>query len=219
MLGRQNHRRALLRCRGLVDETQRTECARLKTPEMYPAQRNQDSSAISTGQRDVYVIRMEGNANGRRRRRVNLDSAVAAADSGGGCSAMSAPPEGVLEETVVAVRVDGNLRPFQTDLPINCDELDCLGDATEERPLLIAYHLKDLRDSNVPPFLKGVPITCSVVNTERHTTRSKVRICTLYSVRLTHGEFSWTVKRKFKHFQELHRDLQTHRMFMSLLPR
>lgn len=132
---------------------------------------------------------------------------------------MSAPPEGVLEETVVAVRVDGNLRPFQTDLPINCDELDCLGDAAEERPLLIAYHLKDLRDSNVPPFLKGVPITCSVVNTERHTTRSKVRICTLYSVRLTHGEFSWTVKRKFKHFQELHRDLQTHRMFMSLLPR
>ncbi|MGH0183403.1 UNVERIFIED_CONTAM: hypothetical protein FKN15_011960 [Acipenser sinensis] len=36
MLGRQNHRRALLRCRGLVDETLRMEGAHLKTPEMYP---------------------------------------------------------------------------------------------------------------------------------------------------------------------------------------
>ncbi|MGH0117170.1 UNVERIFIED_CONTAM: hypothetical protein FKN15_029583 [Acipenser sinensis] len=36
MLGRQNHRQALLRCRGLVDETLRMEGAHLKTPEMYP---------------------------------------------------------------------------------------------------------------------------------------------------------------------------------------
>lgn len=46
----------------------------------------------------------------------------------------------------------------------------------------------------------------------------QVGTCTLYSVRLTHGDFSWTTKKKFRHFQELHRDLQRHKVLMSLLP-
>uniref|UniRef100_A0A8C0J8U5 phospholipase D n=1 Tax=Chelonoidis abingdonii TaxID=106734 RepID=A0A8C0J8U5_CHEAB len=41
---------------------------------------------------------------------------------------------------------------------------------------------------------------------------------TLYSLRLTHGDFTWTMKKKFKHFQELHRDLMRHKIFMSFLP-
>uniref|UniRef100_A0AAQ5ZH31 Phospholipase n=1 Tax=Amphiprion ocellaris TaxID=80972 RepID=A0AAQ5ZH31_AMPOC len=45
-----------------------------------------------------------------------------------------------------------------------------------------------------------------------------VRVGTLYTVRLTHGHFHWTVKRKYKHFQELHRDLYKHRMMRHLLP-
>lgn len=46
----------------------------------------------------------------------------------------------------------------------------------------------------------------------------QVRVGTLYTVRLTHGHFHWTVKRKYKHFQELHRDLYKHRMMLQLLP-
>ena len=46
----------------------------------------------------------------------------------------------------------------------------------------------------------------------------QVGTCTLYSVRLTHGDFTWTTKKKFRHFQELHRDLLRHQVFMSLLP-
>ncbi|MGH0119352.1 UNVERIFIED_CONTAM: hypothetical protein FKN15_006084 [Acipenser sinensis] len=42
ILGRQSHRQALLRCRGLVDETPRMEGTHLKTPEMYPTQLNPD---------------------------------------------------------------------------------------------------------------------------------------------------------------------------------
>jgi hypothetical protein len=41
-LGRQSHCRALLRCRGLVDETLRTEGAHLKTLEMSPTRLNPD---------------------------------------------------------------------------------------------------------------------------------------------------------------------------------
>lgn len=46
----------------------------------------------------------------------------------------------------------------------------------------------------------------------------QVGTCTLYSVRLTHGDFTWTTKKKFRHFQELHRDLLRHKVLMSLLP-
>ena len=46
----------------------------------------------------------------------------------------------------------------------------------------------------------------------------QVRVGTLYTVQLTHGHFNWTVKRKYKQFQELHRDLYKHKMLIHLLP-
>ncbi|CAH2272586.1 chromodomain-helicase-DNA-binding 3 isoform X4 [Pelobates cultripes] len=67
-------------------------------------------------------------------------------------------------------------------------------------------------------FLKGVPVTAHIAETERYTSGSKVRTSTLYSVHLTHGPFTWTVKKKYKHFQELHRDLLRRKIFVSLLP-
>lgn len=56
---------------------------------------------------------------------------------------------------------------------------------------------------------RGQPLSAS---------RPQVGTCTLYSVRLTHGAFTWTTKKKFRHFQELHRDLLRHKVLMSLLP-
>uniref|UniRef100_A0A8C7IUR5 Phospholipase n=1 Tax=Oncorhynchus kisutch TaxID=8019 RepID=A0A8C7IUR5_ONCKI len=47
---------------------------------------------------------------------------------------------------------------------------------------------------------------------------SEVSVCSLYTVKLTHGKFTWTVKRKYKHFQELHRDLYKHKMMAHFLP-
>uniref|UniRef100_A0A8C7STC2 Phospholipase n=1 Tax=Oncorhynchus mykiss TaxID=8022 RepID=A0A8C7STC2_ONCMY len=46
----------------------------------------------------------------------------------------------------------------------------------------------------------------------------QVSVCSLYTVKLTHGKFTWTVKRKYKHFQELHRDLYKHKMMAHFLP-
>eukprot|EP00069_Balaena_mysticetus_P014241 bmy_08648T0 len=46
----------------------------------------------------------------------------------------------------------------------------------------------------------------------------QVGTCTLYSVCFTHGDFTWTTKKKFRHFQELHRDLLRHKVLTSLLP-
>uniref|UniRef100_A0A8P4G3R9 Phospholipase n=1 Tax=Dicentrarchus labrax TaxID=13489 RepID=A0A8P4G3R9_DICLA len=90
--------------------------------------------------------------------------------------------------------------------------------SSEGRPFLVVHHLHEVKEEGVPYLMPGIPITCRVDNTEKYTTRSKVHVGTLYTVRLTHGHFHWTVKRKYKHFQELHRDLYKHRMMLHLLP-
>uniref|UniRef100_A0A4W4FP23 Phospholipase n=1 Tax=Electrophorus electricus TaxID=8005 RepID=A0A4W4FP23_ELEEL len=95
------------------------------------------------------------------------------------------------------------------------DQLDGVR-ASEKREFFLVHHLAELKEGSISPLLHNTPITCRVENTERYTTRSKVRICTLYTVRLTHGDFTWTVKRKYKHFQELHRDLYKHKMMLQL---
>uniref|UniRef100_A0A8C2AXS3 Phospholipase n=1 Tax=Cyprinus carpio TaxID=7962 RepID=A0A8C2AXS3_CYPCA len=58
---------------------------------------------------------------------------------------------------------------------------------SEERNFFVVHHLADLKEVCISPLIHGTPITCKVENTERYTTRSKVRVCTLYTVRLTHA--------------------------------
>nr|XP_055223196.1 phospholipase D2 isoform X4 [Gorilla gorilla gorilla] len=108
-----------------------------------------------------------------------------------------------------------------SQLQMESDEVDTLKEgedpADRMHPFLAIYELQSLK---VHPlvFAPGVPVTAQVVGTERYTSGSKVGTCTLYSVRLTHGDFSWTTKKKYRHFQELHRDLLRHKVLMSLLP-
>ncbi|XP_052412880.1 phospholipase D2 [Carassius gibelio] len=98
------------------------------------------------------------------------------------------------------------------------EQLKSIENNSEERDFFVVHHLADLKECCISPLIHGTPITCKVENTERYTTRSKVCVCTLYTVRLTHGEFTWTVKRKYKHFQELHRDLYKHKVILQFLP-
>lgn len=38
----------------------------------------------------------------------------------------------------------------------------------------------------------------------------------VYKIELRHGEFTWLVKKKEKHFLDLHRELRTYKTFMRL---
>ncbi|XP_036882838.1 phospholipase D2 isoform X1 [Manis javanica] len=108
-----------------------------------------------------------------------------------------------------------------SQLQMEPDEVDTLKEgedpADRMHPFLAVYDLQPLKMHPLV-FAPGVPVTAQVVGTERYTSGSKVGTCTLYSVRLTHGNFTWTTKKKFRHFQELHRDLLRHKVLMSLLP-
>ncbi|XP_031713368.1 phospholipase D1 isoform X1 [Anarrhichthys ocellatus] len=110
-------------------------------------------------------------------------------------------------------------RRFSHDVHgISADEIDGLMSSSDGRPFLVVHHLPDIKDEAIPFLMPGIPITCRVDNTEKYTTRSKVHVGTLYTVQLTHGCFHWVVKRKYKHFQELHRDLYKHKMILHLIP-
>ncbi|KAI4814654.1 hypothetical protein KUCAC02_003842 [Chaenocephalus aceratus] len=107
-------------------------------------------------------------------------------------------------------------RRFSNDMHgLSPDEIDGLMSSSEGRPFLVVHRLPEIKMEGVPALMPGIPITCRVDNTEKHTTRSKVRVGTLYTVFLTHGHFHWSVKRKYKHFQELHRDLYKHKMMLA----
>ncbi|KAE8620516.1 hypothetical protein XENTR_v10010293 [Xenopus tropicalis] len=119
---------------------------------------------------------------------------------------------------------DGNLLPDSLDpgaLVNDIDEVDFSGDEEEDgfprSPFLAIYDMKPLKHER-SVFMKGVPVTARVSDTERYTRGTKVRHSTLYTIILTHGPFTWTIKKKFKHFQELHRDLLRHKLFISFLP-
>lgn len=38
----------------------------------------------------------------------------------------------------------------------------------------------------------------------------------VFKIEMKHGEFTWLVKKKEKHFMELHRELRTYKAFMRL---
>lgn len=38
----------------------------------------------------------------------------------------------------------------------------------------------------------------------------------VYKIEMNHGEFTWLVKKKEKHFQDLHRDLKTYKAVLNL---
>ncbi|XP_077361357.1 phospholipase D2 [Festucalex cinctus] len=133
---------------------------------------------------------------------------------------MAATPENDVESPSQASAAQVlDKRRFSHDLRIlDQDEIDSLLSTTEGRPFRVIHHLPELKEEGIPFLIPGVPLTCRVDNTERYTTRSKVHVGTLYTVILTHGQFHWTVKRKYKNFQELHRDLYNHRMMIHILP-
>ncbi|KAM4726578.1 phospholipase D2 isoform 2-T4 [Anableps anableps] len=130
-----------------------------------------------------------------------------------------ASPEDVIEPAAVSSAVPQlNKRRFSHDLHnLGPDEIDGLIKNTG-RPFRVVHHLPEMKEAGIPYLMPGTPITCKVDNTERHTNRSKVRVGTLYTLCLTHGHFHWVVKRKYKHFQDLHRDLYKHKMMRHYMP-
>uniref|UniRef100_A0A8C8JEL1 Phospholipase n=1 Tax=Oncorhynchus tshawytscha TaxID=74940 RepID=A0A8C8JEL1_ONCTS len=100
------------------------------------------------------------------------------------------------------------------------------GEETDNDPTTIGvcmwfsavYHTVGFKESEARVYLPTVPITAKILEVERFNTRSvnKVPTHTLFKIELRHGEFSWVVKRKEKHFMDLHGELVRYKMFMRV---
>uniref|UniRef100_A0A8C8MIN8 Phospholipase n=1 Tax=Oncorhynchus tshawytscha TaxID=74940 RepID=A0A8C8MIN8_ONCTS len=77
------------------------------------------------------------------------------------------------------------------------------------------YHTVGFKESEARVYLPTVPITAKILEVERfNTAQDRFNITAQRSLR--HGEFSWVVKRKEKHFMDLHRELVRYKMFMRV---
>lgn len=83
-------------------------------------------------------------------------------------------------------------------------------------PFSAVYMTKGFKEADIQIYITGAPIIAHVVDVERFTSTRKVPSPNIYTIELTHGEFNWRVKRKFKHFQELHRELLRYKALLRL---
>ncbi|KAF3845206.1 hypothetical protein F7725_008369 [Dissostichus mawsoni] len=89
------------------------------------------------------------------------------------------------------------------------------------------YATVGFKETNAKVYLPTVPITARILEVERFTAaqdpinRSHQRsvnksLPAVFKIELKHGEFTWVVKRKEKHFMELHKELQTYKTLMRI---
>uniref|UniRef100_A0A8C5KRK9 Phospholipase n=1 Tax=Jaculus jaculus TaxID=51337 RepID=A0A8C5KRK9_JACJA len=83
-------------------------------------------------------------------------------------------------------------------------------------PFSAVYKTQGFKEPNIQTYLSGCPIKAQVLEVERFTSTTRVPSINLYTIELTHGEFKWQVKRKFKHFQEFHRELLKYKAFIRI---
>ncbi|XP_015216767.2 phospholipase D1 isoform X1 [Lepisosteus oculatus] len=94
-------------------------------------------------------------------------------------------------------------------------------------PFSAVYKTRGFKETEAKVFLTGVPITAKILEVERFTSaqdrfnrtnqRSVSKVLpAVFKIELKHGNFTWHVKRKEKHFLELHRELLRYKTLMRI---
>lgn len=64
--------------------------------------------------------------------------------------------------------------------------------------------------------LPDCAIEVKIVSVERDHSSTHILYPNLYVIELRHGDFQWSIRRRYKHFQQLHQQLQMYRAAMSI---
>uniref|UniRef100_A0AAY4ATG5 Phospholipase n=1 Tax=Denticeps clupeoides TaxID=299321 RepID=A0AAY4ATG5_9TELE len=84
------------------------------------------------------------------------------------------------------------------------------------------YETVGFKETDARVYLTTVPITAKILDVERFTatkdrfTQRSVSVNAVFKIEMRHGNFTWVVKRKEKHFLELHRELLRYKAFMRI---
>ncbi|KAJ3613312.1 hypothetical protein NHX12_019562, partial [Muraenolepis orangiensis] len=109
------------------------------------------------------------------------------------------------------------------------EENDCdgsyLGDC--RIPFSAVYRTVGFKEASATVFMSNIAVTARILEVERfssaqdrfnlsHQRSVNKSQPAVFKIELRHGEFSWVVKRKEKHFMELHRELLRYKTFMRI---
>uniref|UniRef100_A0A674C0K5 Phospholipase n=1 Tax=Salmo trutta TaxID=8032 RepID=A0A674C0K5_SALTR len=100
------------------------------------------------------------------------------------------------------------------------------GRVCERRGFASVYNTVGFKEAEAKVFLSS-PITAKILEVERFTSaQDRFNITSqrsvnkslpaVFKIEMRHGEFSWVVKRKEKHFMDLHRELLRYKTFMRI---
>ncbi|XP_017294500.1 phospholipase D1 isoform X2 [Kryptolebias marmoratus] len=130
---------------------------------------------------------------------------------------------------LVAADMSGIMEKLDTsELDLGGDEIDAAGgnNPGDRLPFSTIYHMVGFKEPEAKVFLSS-PITAKILEVERFTAaQDRFNVTTqrsinkvmpaLYKIEIKHGEFTWVVKKKEKHFMELHREMRTYKTLMKL---
>uniref|UniRef100_A0A7N6FHX6 Phospholipase n=1 Tax=Anabas testudineus TaxID=64144 RepID=A0A7N6FHX6_ANATE len=94
-------------------------------------------------------------------------------------------------------------------------------------PFSAVYDTVGFKEDDARVYLPTVAITARILEVERFTAAQdrfnlshhrsvNKSLPAVFRIELKHGEFTWVIKRKEKHFLELHRELRTYKAFMRI---
>ncbi|XP_028995770.1 phospholipase D1a isoform X2 [Betta splendens] len=104
-------------------------------------------------------------------------------------------------------------------------ERNCVGDV--RIPFAEVYATVGFKEEGAKVYLPKVAIVARILEVERFTSAQdrfnlshhrsvNKSLPAVFKIELKHGEFTWMIKRKEKHFLELHRELRTYKAFMMI---
>ncbi|XP_018596699.1 phospholipase D1-like isoform X2 [Scleropages formosus] len=126
--------------------------------------------------------------------------------------------------TEIMENLDTRELAFDTE-EVEFDGAD-FGHAESRIPFSAIYRTTGFKETGAVVFISTLPITAKILDVERFTStqdrtpfshkRSVSKVPALFRIELRHGNFTWHVKKKEKHFLELHRELLRYKTFLRI---
>ncbi|XP_048102408.1 phospholipase D1a isoform X1 [Alosa alosa] len=103
------------------------------------------------------------------------------------------------------------------------EEVDLPHTGDSRIPFTAVYQTMGFKEAEAKIYLVTMPITAKILEVERTATahdrftqRGASKMAAVFKIELRHGTFTWEVKRKQKHFMELHRELLRYKTLMRI---
>uniref|UniRef100_A0A671T2U7 Phospholipase n=1 Tax=Sinocyclocheilus anshuiensis TaxID=1608454 RepID=A0A671T2U7_9TELE len=94
------------------------------------------------------------------------------------------------------------------------EEVDCEFNPSgvSRIPFSAVYRTVGFKETEAQVYLNAAPVTAKILDVERFTRAMPA----VFKIELKHGNFTWIVKRKEKHFMDLHRELLRYKTLMRI---